>query len=216
MLTEDPALETYLDRILKQVNSAYSYITYSVSNAAILAWLLKGNVTQLVLVLLSKDTRTPLERWTFNVDLVAPPEEDSEPYIPGPGFPSTPSNTLCSAPAKPEAEIQKEIRHIIKQVVASVTFLPLVYEPTVFNILVYTKDSADVPEQEWLDTDPMAIEAGLSQQVRTPNEHRSETALARVRHVAPPPQVHTSGLTRVRARLSCGRLAPTSTALMQW
>jgi len=53
-----------------------------------------------------------------------------------------------------------------------VTFLPLVYEPTVFNILVYTNDSADVPEQEWLDTDPMAIEAGLSQQVRIPNEHR--------------------------------------------
>jgi hypothetical protein len=94
--------------------------------------------------------------------------------------------TSCSAPPKPEAEIQKEIRHIIKQIVASVTFLPLVYEPTVFNILVYTNDSADVPEQEWLDTDPMAIEAGLSQQVRTPNDQGSETALARVRRVAPP------------------------------
>src|SRR5258706_5754897 len=90
--------------------------------------------------------------------------------------------TSCSAPPKPEAEIQKEIRHIIKQVVASVTFLPLVYEPTVFNLLVYTNDSADVPEQEWLDTDPMAIEAGLSQQVRTLSENRLETALARVRH----------------------------------
>jgi hypothetical protein len=87
-----------------------------------------------------------------------------------PHLPPTTFNRLpppCSAPPKPEADIQKEIRHIIKQVVASVTFLPLVYEPTVFNILVYTKDSADVPEQEWLDTDPMAIEAGLSQQVRT-------------------------------------------------
>ena len=68
--------------------------------------------------------------------------------------------------AKPEAEIQKEIRHIIKQIVASVTFLPLVYEPMVFNILVYTNDSADVPEKEWLDTDPMAIEASMSQQVK--------------------------------------------------
>lgn len=34
MLTEDPALETYLDRILKQVNSAYTEVAYSVSNAA--------------------------------------------------------------------------------------------------------------------------------------------------------------------------------------
>jgi hypothetical protein len=67
--------------------------------------------------------------------------------------------------AKPDAEIQKEIRHIIKQITASVTFLPLVYEPMVFNVLVYTSDNADVPEKEWLDTDPMAIEASMSQQV---------------------------------------------------
>lgn len=100
MLTEDPALETYLDRILKQVNSAYPEIAYSVSNAAIPAWLLKGNVTQLVLVLLSKDTRTPLERWTFNVDLVAPPEEGSEPYIGLPGFPSITSNYLLQCTPK--------------------------------------------------------------------------------------------------------------------
>jgi len=100
--------------------------------------------------------------------------------------------------------------------VASVTFLPLVYEPTVFNILVYTKDSADVPEQEWLDTDPMAIEAGLSQQVRTLTERGSEMALARVRRAAPPPWIHSSGLTRVRARSSYGRLTQTSIALMQW
>jgi hypothetical protein len=100
MLTEDPALETYLDRILKQVNSAYAYIACYVSNGAILAWLLKGNVTQLVLVLLSKDTRTPLERWTFNVDLVAPTGEGSEPYIPGPGFPSMTSNHLLQCALK--------------------------------------------------------------------------------------------------------------------
>lgn len=100
MLTEDPALETYLDRILKQVNSAYTDIAYYVSNAAIPAWLLKGNVTQLVLVLLSKDTRTPLERWTFNVDLVAPPEEGSEPYISVSGFPSIASNYLLQCTPK--------------------------------------------------------------------------------------------------------------------
>jgi hypothetical protein len=195
------------------------YTPHPISNAAFPAWLLKGNVTQLVLVLLSKDTRTPLERWTFNVDLVAPPGEGSEPYVPAP--PLSICHILphpCSAPSKPEAEVQKEIRHIIKQIVASVTFLPLVYEPTVFNILVYTKDSADVPEQEWLDTDAMAIEAGLSQQVRayteqTPTGARRHTCSARL---GTRPRFHSSGLTRVWARSSCGRSAPTSTALMRW
>ena len=66
--------------------------------------------------------------------------------------------------SKPEAQIQAEIRDILKQVVSTVTFLPTVDEPTVFNILAYTSESADVPADEWVDTDPLAIEASKSQQ----------------------------------------------------
>jgi len=47
-----------------------------------------------------------------------------------------------------------------------VTYLPVLQEPTVFNILAYTHESADVPAGEWVDTDPLAIEAGKSQQVK--------------------------------------------------
>lgn len=97
MLTENPALEAYLDRILKQVNSQYIYTAYAMSNPAFPAWLLKGNVTQLVLVLLSRDNRTPLERWTFDVDLVAPLEEGSEPCVPAARAPPT-SNHLQRNP----------------------------------------------------------------------------------------------------------------------
>lgn len=68
--------------------------------------------------------------------------------------------------SKPEAEIQAEIRSILKQIVSTVTFLPIIDEPTVFNILVYTHESADVPANEWVDTDPLAIEASKSQQVK--------------------------------------------------
>ena len=70
------------------------------------------------------------------------------------------------APPKPESEIQAEIRNILKQIVSTVTFLPVIDEPTVFNILAYTKESADVPADEWVDTDPLAIEASKSQQVK--------------------------------------------------
>lgn len=68
--------------------------------------------------------------------------------------------------AKPESEIQAEIRYILKNIVSSSTFLPLLDDPTVFNILAYTRDSADVPADEWVDTDPLAIEAGKSQLVK--------------------------------------------------
>ncbi|PIL31848.1 transcription factor [Ganoderma sinense ZZ0214-1] len=149
LVTQDLALENYLEKILKQVNQ----------------WLLTGSITQLVLAIISKDSRTPLERWVFDINLVEPPADSSE-----------------AAPAKPESEIQAEIRNILKQIVSTVTFLPVIDEPTVFNILAYTKESAEVPANEWVDTDPLAIEASKSQQVKlrsfSTDVHRIEAMVA--------------------------------------
>ncbi|KAH9950426.1 DNA-binding protein [Amylocystis lapponica] len=149
LVTQDLGLENYLERILKQVNQ----------------WLLTGSVTQLVLAIISKDSRTPLERWVFDINLVN--------QVP---------NSSAPTPVKPEAEIQAEIRNILKQIVSTVTFLPVIDEPTVFNILAYTSESADIPANEWVDTDPLAIEAGKSQQVKlrsfSTDVHRIEAMVA--------------------------------------
>ncbi|KAH8835725.1 spindle assembly checkpoint protein [Flagelloscypha sp. PMI_526] len=149
LVTEDPALENYLKRILSQVEK----------------WLLSGSVTQLVLAIISKDTRTPLERWVFDIHLVEPPADSDAP-----------------PPPKPESEIAAEIRAILKQIISMVTYLPVIQEPTVFNILAYTKDSAEVPANEWVDTDPLAIEASKSQQVKmrsfSTDVHRIEAMVA--------------------------------------
>ncbi|KAI0932075.1 hypothetical protein AcV7_000723 [Taiwanofungus camphoratus] len=149
LVTQDLALENYLEKILKQVNK----------------WLLTGSVTQLVLAIISKDSRTTLERWVFDINLVEEASDTSQP-----------------APVKPEAEIQAEIRNILKQIVSTVTFLPVIDEPTVFNILAYTSESADIPADEWVDTDPLAIEASKSQQVKlrsfSTDVHRIEAMVA--------------------------------------
>ncbi|KAJ3883332.1 spindle assembly checkpoint protein [Lentinula edodes] len=151
LVTQDVALESYLDKILKQVQK----------------WLLLGSVTQLVLAIISKDSRTPLERWVFDIKLVELPVESGEAPPP---------------PPKPEAEIQSEIRAILKQIISMVTYLPVINEPTVFNILAYTSESADVPAGEWVDTDPLAIEASKSQQVKmrsfSTDIHRIEAMVA--------------------------------------
>ncbi|KAI0033423.1 DNA-binding protein [Vararia minispora EC-137] len=150
LVTQDLALENYLDKILRQVNK----------------WLLTGVVTQLVVAIISKDTRTPLERWVFDIHLVEQPAE----------------NAGSRTAPKPETEIQAEIRSILKQIVSTVTFLPIIDEPTVFNILAYTTESADVPADEWVDTDPLAIEASKSQQVKlrsfSTDVHRIEAMVA--------------------------------------
>ncbi|KAF9076206.1 spindle assembly checkpoint protein [Rhodocollybia butyracea] len=150
LVTQDIALENYLEKILNQVQK----------------WLLTGSVTQLVLAIISKDSRTPLERWVFDIKLVEPPVDSSD-VAPSP---------------KPEAEIQSEIRAILKQIISMVTYLPVINEPTVFNILAYTSDSADIPAGEWVDTDPLAIEASKSQQVKmrsfSTDIHRIEAMVA--------------------------------------
>ncbi|KAF7339526.1 Spindle assembly checkpoint protein [Mycena sanguinolenta] len=152
LVTQDLALENYLEnvaaRILQQVQK----------------WILTGSVTQLVLAILAKDTRTTLERWVFDIKLVEPPADSKD------------------ATGKPEAEIQSEIRAILKQIVSMVTFLPVMQEEKVFNILAYTSESADVPAGEWVDTDPLAIEASKSQQVKmrsfSTDIHRIEAMVA--------------------------------------
>jgi len=149
LVTQDLALENYLNRILKQVNE----------------WLLTGSVTQLVLAIIARDTRITLERWVFDINVNTPVSDSAVP-----------------PPLKPEAEFQSEIRRILKQIVSSETFLPNFEDPTVFNILAYTKQSADVPAEEWVDTDPLAIEAGKSQQVKlrsfSTDVHRIEAMVA--------------------------------------
>ena len=43
-------------------------------------WLLTGAMTELVLAIIVKDSRTPLERWVFDINLVEPPAgEGTEP-----------------------------------------------------------------------------------------------------------------------------------------
>lgn len=151
LVTQDLALENYLEKILGQVNK----------------WLLDKTVTQIVLAIIAKDSRLTLERWVFDVNLVN--EQSGE-------------STKSAAAAKPESEIQAEIRNILKQIISTVTFLPVIDEPTVFNILVYTSESADVPANEWVDTDPLAIEASKSQQVKlrsfSTDVHRIEAMVA--------------------------------------
>jgi mitotic spindle assembly checkpoint protein MAD2 len=57
---------------------------------------------------------------------------------------------------KSHKDIQAEIQAIIRQITASVTFLPLLEEPCTFDLLVYTDDDADVPRL-WEESDPRYI-----------------------------------------------------------
>lgn len=60
-------------------------------------------------------------------------------------------------------EITQEIQAIIRQITASVSFLPLLNEPCCFDLLVYADRAATVPVT-WEDSDPCII--AKSEEVR--------------------------------------------------
>lgn len=57
---------------------------------------------------------------------------------------------------KSHKDIQTEIQAIIRQITASVTFLPLLEEPCTFDLLVYANADCSVPAA-WEESDPKYI-----------------------------------------------------------
>lgn len=102
-------------------------------------WLETGKLKQLVLVITDADTSDVLERWTFDIDT------NKEVVSGGP------------PPLKAESEIKSEIAGILRQICASVSFLPLLENRCSIDILVYT-DSIDEVPSEWEDSDARNID----------------------------------------------------------
>lgn len=131
-------------------------------------WLLEGDVQRLVVVVTGADSGETLERWQFNVSVDekggAATSSSTKPKGSGGDENNTPAqNNATSADTatakkmgKSVKEIHNEIQAIIRQITASVTFLPLLNEPCSFDLLVYTNKSATVP-QKWEDSDPRYI-----------------------------------------------------------
>ena len=83
------------------------------------------------MVVTGQQTQETLERWVFDVhtDKSVGTEGKVE---------------------KSQKEITSEIQAIIRQITASVTFLPLLDEPCTFDLLVYTDNDVDVPQVDRL------------------------------------------------------------------
>ncbi|GAX23590.1 mitotic spindle assembly checkpoint protein MAD2 [Fistulifera solaris] len=127
MTTTDEGLLNYLQNVQKQVAE----------------WLMNGLVQRLVLVVQGVDSTETLERWQFNVSVEGESGENIVPNVSKKG-------------SKSIKEVHDEIQAIIRQITASVTFLPLLQEPCTFDLLVYTDKEVIAPEK-WADSDPCYI-----------------------------------------------------------
>lgn len=149
LVTRDENLKAYIDNILKQLH----------------AWLMEGKVSKLVLVIEGLESKKTLERWQFVV------EKDE-----GSG---TRSGKASAAGKKSKKEITKEIQAVIRQITASVTFLPLIEEPCAFDMLVYADDDAQVPVT-WEETDQRLMKNQTEVKLRSfsTNVHKIDAMVA--------------------------------------
>jgi mitotic spindle assembly checkpoint protein MAD2 len=157
LTTTDKGLLNYLQTVQEQVTE----------------WLQTGEIQRLVLVVNGVDTMETLERWQFNVivddesstgENKIPNENDKEPLAAG---------------GKSIKDIHNEIQAIIRQITASVTFLPLLQEPCTFDLLVYTAKDVKAPTK-WADSDPCYILNSAEVKLRsfTTSVHKIDSMVA--------------------------------------
>ncbi|CAB1440224.1 unnamed protein product [Pleuronectes platessa] len=108
-------------------------------------WLFECTVQKLVLVITCLETNEVLERWQFDIECDKSAKESSAPR------------------EKSIKTIHDEIRSIIRQVTATVSFLPLLETPCSFDLLVYTDKDLVVPDM-WEESGPQIIDQ--SEEVR--------------------------------------------------
>ncbi|NWR68776.1 MD2L1 protein, partial [Centropus unirufus] len=101
-------------------------------------WLYKGIVQRLVVVITSIENNEVLERWQFDIECDKTVNDQSAPR------------------EKSRKVIQDEIRSVIRQITATVTFLPLLETPCAFDLLIYTDKDSEVPEK-WEESGPQFI-----------------------------------------------------------
>lgn len=151
LVTLDSGIKAYIKKIIGQLHK----------------WLLHGKIRKLVVAIVDKDTSEAVELWQFDVEVLSAGADHDK-----------------SAEAfedKPDTQIQREIQTIIRQITASITFLP-VLDPGqfTFNVQVYADQDAHVPADEWADSEARLVKNAEHVQLKSfsTNKHQVSTVVA--------------------------------------
>ncbi|KAK1294810.1 Mitotic spindle checkpoint protein MAD2 [Acorus calamus] len=125
-----------LPMLLTQDDSVKSFIAGLTSQLA--EWLEAGKLQRVVLVIMSQASSEVLERWNFNI------VTDGEVIEKG------------VSREKSDKEIMREIQAIMRQIASSITYLPCLDEPCIFDVLAYTDKDVAVPFT-WIESDAKLI-----------------------------------------------------------
>lgn len=127
-------------------------------------WLVGGKIQKLIVAITSKESGEAVERWQFDIHV-----NKGEEAV----------NGDTNTESKSDDQIQSEIQAIMRQITASVSFLPILEDECTFNVLVYAEQDAPVPP-EWADSANREIKNPEQVQLRSfsTNEHKIDTLVA--------------------------------------
>ncbi|TVY40108.1 Mitotic spindle checkpoint component [Lachnellula occidentalis] len=164
LVSSDDQVKAYIKKIMGQLDK----------------WMIGGKISKLVVVITSKDTGEPVERWQFDVQILNKLSSKKSSKKSADKENAAPEAAAAAPPAeKTEAEIQSEIQSIFRQITASVTFLPQLDGDCTFNVLVYADADSEVP-MEWGDSDAKEIKNGEKVQLRSfsTSNHKVDTLVS--------------------------------------
>ena len=171
LVSTDERVNNFLKSVLSQIEE----------------WLVERKVKKLVVVLTSVETKEVLERWEFKVEYETEENDDSKAGNENTNPNSDLSqkkgtngdNKYCDVSKKDEKAIRKDIGAVIRQITASVSFLPLLDCICSFDILIYSHKDLEVPV-EWGETDACIIQDSEEVKLRSfsTNIHRVEAAVS--------------------------------------
>uniref|UniRef100_A0A1I8HI72 HORMA domain-containing protein n=1 Tax=Macrostomum lignano TaxID=282301 RepID=A0A1I8HI72_9PLAT len=127
-------------------------------------WLSDLVIEKLVLVIRRVSTQEVVERWQFDIKCDKSAKSD-EPMV----------------AEKDEKQVKKDIADVIRQIVASVTFLPALDFQCSFELLIYCDKNTELPSGEWADTGPQLVSNSVEVKLKsfTTSIHKVDSLLPR-------------------------------------
>ncbi|XP_030570644.1 mitotic spindle assembly checkpoint protein MAD2A [Drosophila novamexicana] len=136
LMSKDPKITTFLQNVLKQTEE----------------WLSKNMINKISMVITNAHTKEVLECWDFKMQAEAGDGESNDP--------------TKQTSSKQLSRIQNEIRDVMRQISATVSYLPLLDCICTFDVMIHTLQNTEIPAQ-WDETGAVFIQNAQAVQLRS-------------------------------------------------
>ncbi|XP_041976701.1 mitotic spindle assembly checkpoint protein MAD2A [Aricia agestis] len=150
LISEDAQINSFLTNLLSQSEE----------------WIVNKKVRKISLIIINVANKEVLECWDFKVQY-----EDGDAEL------SKEKKEMVSS--KDLKKIQQEIRDVMLQVAATISYLPFLDCRCSFDVLVHAQTDCDIPEK-WSEAEPVVISNAQNVQLKSfsTNLHKMETVVS--------------------------------------